>query len=103
MNNIQPFRMPFGLTNASATFQRLIDFLSSPKFELRVFEFLEDTVLVFEDTESRRYWLERALTHLKEVCTYEDSLFGIAFRQRRTKTISGENSFHPQLLSTQNL
>lgn len=42
---------PFGLTNAPATQQRLVDLLFGPEFELKVFAYLDDVIVISKSFE----------------------------------------------------
>lgn len=56
----------FGLTNAPATQQRLVDSLFSPEFELKVFCYLDDVIVVSETFEEHVSILLRVLEKLKK-------------------------------------
>lgn len=55
----------FGLTNAPATQQRLVDKLFGPEFDLKVFAYLDDIVLVSSTFEEHVSLLYRVLEKLK--------------------------------------
>lgn len=56
---------PFGLTNAPATQQRLVDKLFGPEFELKVFAYLDDIIIVSKTFDEHVTLLERVLDKLK--------------------------------------
>lgn len=58
-------RTAFGLTNAPATQQRLVDLLFS-KFDLKVFAYLDDIIIISEDFNSHVTLLLRVLDELKQ-------------------------------------
>lgn len=56
----------FGLTNAPATQQRLVDFLFGPEFELRVFCYLDDIIIISSTFEEHVALLNRVLEKLRQ-------------------------------------
>ena len=58
--------MPLGLADAPQTFQWLIDQLFKPGFELFVFGYLDDTIIVTEIFREYRKWVEVVVTRLVE-------------------------------------
>lgn len=54
----------FGLTNAPATQQRLVDSLFMPDFELKVFCYLDDVIIISETFDEHVSLLNRVLTKL---------------------------------------
>ena len=56
--------MPFGLTNAPATFCCLMDALFEPEFELNVFAYLGDIIVVSSTYEEHLLWLKFVLDWL---------------------------------------
>jgi hypothetical protein len=55
----------FGLTNAPATQQRLVDMMFGPEFQLKVFAYLDDIILVSNTFEEHLSLLSRVLEKLK--------------------------------------
>lgn len=55
----------FGLTNAPATQQRLVDLLFGPEFELKVFAFLDDIIIISETFEEHVSLLQRVFDKLR--------------------------------------
>lgn len=55
----------FGLTNAPATQQRLVDLLFGPEFELKVFAYLDDIIVISKTFEEHVSLLSRVLNKLR--------------------------------------
>lgn len=55
---------PFGLTNAPATQQRLVDTLFGPEFELKVFAYLDDIIVVSKEFDEHVTLLQQVLEKL---------------------------------------
>lgn len=55
----------FGLTNAPATQQRLVDLLFGPEFELKVFAYLDDIIIISRTFEEHVALLDRVLEKLQ--------------------------------------
>lgn len=55
----------FGLTNAPATQQRLVDSLFGPEFEMKVFAYLDDVIVISDNFEEHVSLLKRVLEKLK--------------------------------------
>ncbi|KAG7307441.1 hypothetical protein JYU34_007633 [Plutella xylostella] len=55
----------FGLTNAPATQQRLVDMLFGPEFELKVFAYLDDFIIISKTFEEHVSLLQRVLDKLR--------------------------------------
>lgn len=55
----------FGLTNAPATQQRLVDMLFGPEFELKVFAYLDDIIIISQRFDDHVSLLLRVLNKLK--------------------------------------
>ena len=58
--------MHFGLTNSPKTFVRLIDGLFGPEYDLNVFDYLDDLIIISEDFESHLRLLEELLQNSLE-------------------------------------
>lgn len=56
--------MAFGLTNAPATQQRLVDLLFGPEFELKVFAYLDDIIVISKSFDEHVSLLSRVLEKL---------------------------------------
>ena len=59
-------RMPFGLTNAPETFQRLMDKVLTPDLQPNAFCYLDDIIIVTQDFDDRRKFLNHVLDKIKK-------------------------------------
>ena len=58
--------MPFGLINSPKTFVRLIDGLFGTEYDLNVYDYLDDLIIISEDFESHLRLLQKVVHTLLE-------------------------------------